>query len=58
MADQGMPNFRIPPKMRTFAEQSVAQPKSAFDGFMMAAQEAVSTFQGRAAAAQTGAMDV
>ena len=58
MADHGMPNFQIPPEMRSFAEQSVAQARKAFDGFMTAAQSAVSTLEGQAAAAQAGAKDV
>ena len=58
MADQGMPKFEVPPQMRAFAEQSVAQAKQAFDGFMTAAQTAVSTFEGRAVATQEGAKDV
>ena len=58
MAEHGTQNFQIPPEMRSFAEQSVAQAKQAFDGFMAAAQGAVSTFESRAAAAQAGAKDV
>ena len=58
MADQRTPNFQIPPEMRSFAEQSVAQARKAFDGFMTAAQSAVSTLEGQAAAAQAGAKDV
>jgi phasin len=58
MADQGTQSFQIPNEMRAFAEQSVAQAKQAFDGFMNAAQGAVSTFEGRAVAAQAGARDV
>jgi phasin len=44
--------------MRSFAEQSVAQAQKAFDGFMTAAQSAVTTFEGQAAAAQAGAKDM
>lgn len=58
MADHGMQNFQIPSEMRSFAEQSVAQARKAFDGFMTAAQGAVSTLEGQAAAAQAGAKDV
>ena len=58
MAEHGTQNFQIPPEMRSLAEQSVAQAQQAFDGFMAAAQGAVSTFEGRAAAAQAGAKDV
>lgn len=58
MASEGMPNFTLAPEMRAFAEQSVAQAKKAFDGFMTAAQGAVSTMEGQAAAAQAGVKDV
>lgn len=58
MATQGMPNFQIPPEMRTFAEQSVEQARKAFDTVMSAAQTAVSNFEGQAAAAQAGVKDV
>ena len=55
MADDGMKNFQVPPEMRVFAEQSVEQAKKAFESFITATQQAVSTFEGQAAAAQTGA---
>jgi len=58
MASQAMPNFQIPPEMRSFAEQSVDQARKAFDTVMNAAQNAVSSFEGQAAAAQAGAKDV
>lgn len=50
--------FEVPPEMRDFAEKSVEQARKAFDGFVTAANEAVSTFEGRAATAQAGAKDV
>ena len=58
MANQAMPNFQIPPEIRSFAEQSVEQARKAFDTVMDAAQSAVSSFEGQAAAAQAGAKDV
>jgi phasin len=58
MASQAMPNFQIPPEMRSFAEQSVEQARKAFDTAMNAAQSAVTSFEGRAAAAQASAKDV
>ena len=58
MASQATPNFQIPPEMRSFAEQSVEQARKAFDTVMNAAQSAVSSFEGQAAAAQAGAKDV
>jgi phasin len=50
--------FEVPPEMRAFAEKSVEQARKAFDGFVGAANEAVSTFEGRAATAHAGAKDV
>jgi hypothetical protein len=44
--------------MRTFAEQSFAQGRKAFDGFMSAAQMAAASIEGQAVAAQTGAENV
>jgi phasin len=51
-------NFEIPPEIRQLAEQSVEQAKKAVDHFITAAQQAVDTLEGRAAAAQAGAKDV
>ena len=50
--------FEIPPEMRAFAEKSVEQARQAFDGFMSAAQHAMSTFEGQAETARKGAKDV
>jgi phasin len=50
--------FEIPPEMRVFAEKSVEQARQAFDGFMSAAQHALSTFEGQAETARKGARDV
>lgn len=50
--------FEIPPEMRAFAEKSVAQARQAFDGFITAAHNAVSTFEGQAATARKGAREV
>jgi phasin len=58
MAKDPMSNFEIPGDMRQIAEQSVAQAKVAFDGFISAAQKAVNTLEGQAAVAQAGAKDV
>ena len=44
--------------MRSFAEQSFAQARQAFDSFFSATQRAVSSFEGHAAAAQAGARDI
>lgn len=50
--------FEVPADMRAFAEKSVEQAKQAFDGFMSAAQHALSTFEGQAEVARKGARDV
>jgi phasin len=50
--------FEIPADMRVFAEKSVEQARQAFDGFMSAAQQALSTFEGQAEVARKGARDV
>ena len=47
--------FEIPREMRTFAEQSFAQARKAFDGFMSVAEKAAASIDGQAAAAQKGA---
>ncbi len=39
------PSFEIPSEMRAVAERSVEQAKLAFNNYMQAAQEAVSTFR-------------
>jgi phasin len=58
MAKDPMSNFEIPGDMRQLAENSVAQAKVAFDGFITAAQKAVDALEGQTAAAQAGAKDV
>jgi phasin len=50
--------FEIPPEMRAFAEKSVEQARQAFDGFISAAQNAVSALENHAATARKGAKDV
>jgi phasin len=52
------PPFEIPAEMRSMAERSVEQAKTAFNNYMQAAQDAVSTFEGRVQATQAGAKDV
>jgi phasin len=49
------PPFEIPVEMRAAAERSVEQAKMAFNNYMQAAQEAVSTFEERIKASQVGA---
>ena len=58
MAQERVPKFQIPAEMRQMAEQSVEQARKAFDDFIAAAQQAVSTFEGQATAAQTGVRDL
>jgi phasin len=53
-----MKTFDIPADMRKFAEQSVEQARQAFDGFMSAANKAVSDIEGRANTARSGVRDV
>lgn len=55
MLKNPMGNFEIPGEMRTMAEQSVAQARQAFDGFMSAAQKAIERVEEQTAAAQAGA---
>lgn len=52
------PNFEIPAEVRDMAEKSVEQAKKAFDGFVGAAHQAVSTAESQAAAAQASAKDM
>jgi len=51
-------NFEVPTQMRQFAEQSLEQARKAVDGFMTAAQKAVTTAEAQASAAQSGAHDI
>ncbi len=57
MAKSPTGNFEIPAEMRNVAEQSVVQARQAFDGFMSAAQKAMSQWEEQTAAAQAGAKD-
>jgi phasin len=50
--------FEVPPELRTFAERSVEQARQAFDGFISAAHQAMSAFEGQAETARKGARDV
>ena len=52
------PPFEIPSEMRAVAERSVEQAKLAFNNYMQAAQEAVSTFEERVKASQVGAQGI
>jgi phasin len=50
--------FELPPEVRNLAERSVEQARQAFDGFIAAAQQAVTAFEGQAETARKGAKDV
>ena len=58
MAKDPFEQFMIPNEMRAFAEQSVAQARQAFAGFVEAATKAVGQMQGSAQAAQSGATEI
>jgi phasin len=51
-------NFEVPTQMRQFAEQSVEQARKAVDGFMDAAQKAMTTAETQAATAQSSAKGI
>jgi phasin len=52
------PQVEIPNEMRAVAERSVEQARLAFNNYMRAAEEAVSTFEERVEASQVGALDI
>lgn len=58
MAKDPYEQFQIPNDMRAFVEQSVAQARKAFDGFIQAANQAVGQMQGRAEAAHSSATEI
>jgi phasin len=58
MAKEPFEQFTFPPEMRAFAEQSVAQARKAFDGFIHAANQAMGQMQGQAQAAHSSATEI
>ena len=50
--------FQVPNEMKAFAEQSVAQARKAFDGFLQAANQAMGQFEGQAQAARSSAHEI
>jgi phasin len=58
MAKDPFEQFAIPNEVRSFAEQSVAQARKAFDGFLQAANQAMGQFQGQAQAARSSANEI
>jgi len=58
MAKDAFEQFQVPTELRAFAEQSVAQARKAFDGFIHAANQAVGQIEGRTQAAHSGAAEI
>jgi phasin len=58
MAKDPFEQFAVPNEMRAFAEQSVAQARKAFDGFIQAAAQTMGQFHGRAEAMHGGAAEI
>jgi phasin len=58
MATDPFEQFAIPNELRSFAEQSVAQARKAFEGFAQAANQAVGQIHGQAQAAHSGAGEI
>lgn len=58
MAKDPFEQFAIPNEMRAFAEQSVAQARKAFDGFLEAANQAMGQLEGTAQAARSSAHEI
>ena len=58
MAKDPFEQFAIPPEMRTFAEQSVAQARKAFDGFIQAANQAIGQVETQANVARSTASEI
>lgn len=51
-------NYEVPAEMRDFAEKSVEQARKAFDGFLSAANKAVSAAETQAAGVQANGRDM
>jgi phasin len=58
MAKGPFEQFAIPNEMRGFAEQSVAQARKAFEGFIEAANQTVGQMQGHAQTAHSSASEI
>ncbi len=58
MNRETLEQFEVPTEVRAFAEKGVEQARKAFDGFVSAAHQAATSFEGRATAAQSGAKQV
>ena len=58
MAKEPFEQFAIPGEVRAFAEQSVAQARKAFEGFIQATNQAVGQMHGQAQAAHSSASEI
>ena len=58
MSKEPFEQFAMPNEVRAFVEQSVSQARSAFDGIVQAANQAVAQWQGQAEAARAGASEI
>jgi phasin len=58
MAKDPFEQFAIPNELRSFAEQSVAQARKAFDGFIQAANQAMGQMHDHAQTAHSGATEI
>jgi phasin len=58
MAKDPFEQFAVPPEMRAFAEQSVAQARKAFDGFIQAATQAIGQVESQTQAARSTANEI
>jgi phasin len=58
MAKDPFEQFAMPNEIRAFVEQSVAQARQTFDGFVHAANQAMGQMEGHAQAARSGAHEI
>jgi phasin len=58
MPKEPFEQFAMPNEVRAFVEQSVAQARTAFDGIVQAATQAVSQWHGQAQAARAGTSEI
>lgn len=58
MAKDPFEQFAVPNELRSFAEQSVSQARSAFEGFIRAANQAVGQIHGQTQAAHSSVSEI
>jgi len=58
MAKEPFDQFALPNEVRAFVEQSVAQARTAFNGVVEAANQAVAQWQGQAQSARSGVAEI